>query len=90
MTVLATLKDGRIIASGSITRTPIAATTATAISATISDLRKVESILQWNLTSDANVSLHVSGTSISGNIVGTTVYAASGTTVGGDAIVIGF
>lgn len=90
MTVLATLKDGRIIAKADITRTPIAANTPTAISATVSDLRSVEEILQINLMSDANAALHVSGTSMSGNVVGVTVNAATGTTVGGNFVVIGF
>jgi len=90
MTVLATLRDGRIIAKASITRTAIAANTATALSATITDLKKVEDILQCNLDSDANAALHVSGTSISGNVVGVTVTPAAGTTVGGYIIAIGF
>jgi len=90
MTVLATLKDGRIIAKASITRTAMAANTPTALSATITDLRKVEDILTVNLLSDANAALHVSGTSVSGNVVGVTVNAAAGTTVGGEIIALGF
>jgi len=90
MTVLATLKDGRIIAKASITRTPIAANAATALSATITDLRTVEDLLQLNLTSDANAALHVSGISVYGNVVGVTVTPATGTTVGGYMIAIGF
>jgi hypothetical protein len=88
MTVVATLKDGRIIAKASISRTAMGA--ATSLSATITDLRKVENLLQVNLLSDANVGLHISGTSISGNVVGITVVPASGTTVSGEVIVVGF
>lgn len=90
MTIIATLKDGRLIAKKSITATEITGATATAVSATISDLRKVESLLSVNLNAVANVALHVTGTSISGNVVGITVVPASGTTVTGDITAIGF
>jgi hypothetical protein len=90
MTVLATLKDGRIIAKASIPTTYIDSTTPTAVSATISELRKVESLLNVNLSSVGNVGLHVTGTSISGNVVGITVVPAAGTTVTGEIVCLGY
>jgi hypothetical protein len=90
MTVLATLKDGRIIAKASISTTYLSGTTPSAISATITELRKVESLLNVNLSAVANVGLHVTGTSISGNVVGLTIVPAAGTTVTGDITAIGF
>lgn len=91
MTVLATLKDGRIIASAAISSTPIAATTPTAVSATVTELRKVEALLSIQLNSTANITFAVSGISISGNVVGVTVIpGATGITVSGTATVIGY
>ena len=97
MTVLATLKDGRIIAEGSFTKKWINLGVTGYLSATIADLRKVEKALGVNLTTDAahTVSPH-SGPYYDGNVVGLSVYVgaqtggASGTSVGGDVQVIGF
>lgn len=97
MTVLATLKDGRIIAEGTFTKTWINSGVTGYLTATISDLRKVEKALGINLTTDAahTVSPH-SGPYYTGNVVGLSVYvgaapgAATGTSVGGDVQVIGF
>ena len=95
MTVLATLKDGRIIAEGSFTPTWINSGVTGHLSATIADLRKVEKVLGVNLTTDAahTVSPH-GGPYVAGNVVGLSVYVgtglATGTSVGGNAQVIGF
>lgn len=90
MTVLATLKDGRVIAKASISTTYLSGTTPGAISATITELRTVESLLGVNLSAVANVGLCVTGTSISGNVVGITVVPAAGTTVTGDITALGW
>jgi hypothetical protein len=90
MTVIALLRDGRIIAQTAIPRTPLAATTPTAISATVTDLRKVEYILSLKLGADGNTVITAGGTSVYGNAVGITVNAAAGTTVFGEVITVGF
>lgn len=97
MTVLATLKDGRIIASASFTATWITSGSRGYLSATLAELRKVEKALGIHLTTDAmhTVSPH-SGPYYSGNVVGLSVYvgaapgAATGTSVGGEVTAIGF
>lgn len=97
MTVLASLKDGRVLAEGSFTKTWINAGTTGYLSATIQDLRKVEKALGVNLTTDAAHTVsHHSGPYYDGNVVGLSVYvgatpgAAAGTSVGGDVQVVGF
>ena len=97
MTVLATLKDGRIIAEGSFTSTWINSGVTGYLSATVADLRKVEKVLGVNLTTTGaqTVSQH-GGPYYDGNVVGLSVYVGSGagrptgTSVGGDVQVIGF
>jgi len=97
MTILAVLPDGRVIAKGSFTAVWVLTGTTGYISATIADLRRVESVLGINLTTDKahTVSPH-SGPYISANVVGLSVYvgaapgAAAGTSVGGNVQVVGF
>ena len=97
MTVLATLKDGRILAEGEFTKTWINSGVTGYLSATVADLRNVEKALGVNLTTDGvhTVSPH-SGPYYDGNVVGLSVYVGSspggptGTSVGGDVQVIGF
>lgn len=91
MTVVATLKDGRVIARKALTAKVVAATTDTALAAvSVDDLRQVEYILQFNLTTSPDTYVHEHDAKITGNAVGVTVYAGAGTTVGGEVIVIGF
>jgi hypothetical protein len=90
MTVIATLKDGRIIAKAPITEVARSSPGLVYTSATLSDLRKVEEILQVNLTSTVQVTPQ-NPTVISGNVVGLSVYVgASVGSVTGHAIAIGF
>lgn len=97
MTVLATLKDGRVMAEGDFTKTWINAGTIGYLSVTIPELRKVEKVLGVHLTTETahTVSPH-SGPQAIGNVVGLSVYvgaqhgAASGTSVGGQISVIGY
>lgn len=91
MTIVATLRDGRVIASASITTIYPVASTATATSATIAELRKVEKVLSINLFATNNISITVTGTSVYSNVVGLTVVpGATGTTVTGEVIAIGY
>lgn len=97
MTVLATLKDGRVLAEGSFTATWINSGETGYLSATVAELRKVEKSLGVNLTTTGaqSVSPH-SGPYYDGNVVGLSVYVGSGagrptgTSVGGDVQVIGY
>jgi len=97
VTVLATLKDGRVLAEASFTATWVTSGSRGYLSATVADLRKVEKVLGVNLTTDAahTVSPH-SGPYYDGNVVGLSVYvgaapgAATGTSVGGDVQVVGY
>jgi len=91
LTVIATLKDGRVIAKAVLTEKVVSATTDTALDpATITDLKQIEYILQFNLTTDPDTYVIPHDASIDGNVVGVTVYAGAGTTVGGEVIAIGF
>jgi hypothetical protein len=91
MTVVALLRDGRIIAQAAISLTAIAGNTPTAVSATVPDLKKIEYLLSTKLSSVGNVTFAVSGTSISGNAVGVTVIpGATGITVSGEFLAIGY
>jgi len=97
MTVLATLKDGRVLAEGSFTKKWVNDGETGYISATVPELREVEKALGVNLcTEDAiGVSPH-SGPYYAGNVVGLSVYVcpghggATGTSVYGDVQVVGY
>ncbi len=93
MVVVATLKDGRVIA-----RTAIAAVGRSAAGEIIptdvqvTDLRKVEYVLAVNLTkaNDAGAAVTPHGVKLTNNIVGLTVYASAGCTISGEVLTIGF
>jgi len=97
MTVLATLKDGRIIAQASFTAKWVAAGSTGFITATVSDLRTAEAVLGINLTGTTGQSISpYLGPWTAGNVVGLSVYVgtapggATGTSVGGTVQVVGF
>jgi len=91
MTIIATLKDGRLIARTAITATPVSPTTDTGLTVTVPDLKKVEYVLQWNFDLTPSTQIHHFGTSVGAtNVVGVTVYCAAGTTVSGEVLTIGF
>lgn len=91
MTIVATLKDGRIISRAAITPVILSTAGNAALTATFSDLRKVEYILQWNITTNPAQNIYgPRDTWIAGNMAGTTVYAAGATTVSGEGIAIGY
>lgn len=93
MTVIATLKDGRIIAKASIT--PVTKDSAGLVytSATLTDLRRVEEVLNVNLTSTVQVTpQNITFGGGWGNVVGLSVYvgASTGTPITGYVVAIGF
>jgi len=91
VTIVATLKDGRVISKASITAVVLSAAGNAALKATVSDLRKVEYVLQWNVTTNPAQNIYgPRDTKITNNVVGTTVYAAGATTVAGEVIAIGY
>ena len=90
MTVVATLKDGRVIAKADVAQVITAAAGKVYTTATLTDLKTVEYVLQFNLNAEANVNFSPERPSISGNIVGVTVYCGGGTTITGECIAIGF
>lgn len=91
MAVVATLKDGRIKASGSTTITPTAAGDY-AITITISECRKVEKVVNYNITVSPLVDPGTPvNTVITDNVVGCTLLGvAAGCTITVEAIAVGF
>jgi len=90
MTVIAKLPDGRIIAKASIPTTSILSAGDIPITVTVTDVKKVEEVLQWNFNTDPHTNATPTGTKVDGNTVGTTVYVGAGTTLSGEVIVIGY
>lgn len=91
MTVLTVLPDGRVIARAAFTSVVLGASGNAALTASVTDLRKVEYVLQFNITtSPARQVRGPRDAKIDGNAVGVTVYVAGATTVGGECICIGF
>ena len=93
MTVVATLKDGRVIAKATITSAVDRVDAGKLyITATLTDLKTVEDVLQYNLNVVPNTTFAAEKATISGNVVGVTVNVGAGTTVEGtsEIIAIGF
>lgn len=91
MTVLATFKDGRILAKASISDCKSASSGAVYSSATVTDLRKVEQVVGVVFTSTApQMNATAQDFTISQNSVGFSVYMSTGGTVSGEILVIGF
>ena len=88
MVVLTTLRDGRVIAKGAITEVSRATAGLVYTSATISELRNVEDVLQVNLTSVVQATPQVP--TATGNVVGLSVYVGASGGVTGEVIAIGF
>jgi len=90
MTVLGRLKDGRLIAKAALSSMKTAAAGGVYTSATITELRLVESILGVNiLTSNPSMSVAPQNMGILTNVVGLTVYMSAGGTATGEVTVIG-
>jgi len=90
MTVVATLKDGRVIARAPIAQVIGAEAGNIAALATLSDLRQVEYVLQYNFTTSDDTNACPHDGKITGNVVGVTVCIGAATTVSGEVIAIGF
>ena len=91
MTVVATLKDGRIKASGSATIKPTSAGDYP-VTITISECRKVEKVINYNITVTPLVDPGTPvNTVITDNVVGCTLLGvAAGCTITVEAVVVGF
>jgi len=96
MTVVTTLPDGRIIAKvkDAFRVVPVgggAAALAPPSGLSISELKKVEEVLQVNFPSVVPATtLTPVGLTISGNVVGLTIQGAAGTTVVTEVVALGF
>jgi len=90
MTVIAKLPDGRIIAKASISPVSRLSAGDIPIVVAVTDVRKVEEVLQWNLNTDPHTNATPTGTKVDGNTVGTTVHVGAGTTISGSVIAIGY
>ena len=91
MTIVATLKDGRTIASATATILPTTAGNYS-ITFTISELKTIDALLHITLNTEP---LFDPGTpakvDINGNVVGITlVGVAQGGTINGEAVVVGY
>jgi len=87
--VVAELKDGRVIAKAAYTEVKASGTVNVVVR--IPDLREVESILDVKFSSNPDISIsHDMDHKITGNVVGFTVYTLSaGTTLTSEVIAIG-
>lgn len=90
MTVIALLADKRIIAQASITAVSRTTAGALAVTAAITELKKVEYVLQFNLKTSPDTNYSTEEISLDGNVAGATVYVAAGTTISGEIIGVGF
>lgn len=90
MTVVTILPDGRIMARAALAAANRSSAGILAQSVTLTDLRKVEYLLQANINSDADTDATVKGSAASTNVVGLSIYVGAGTTISGEVIAIGF
>lgn len=90
MTVVTILPDGRIIARTALASLYIA-TGAGAQSVTVTDLRKVEYVLQVNIDSSVKTANATpSGQGITNNAVGLSIAVGANTTITGEILTVGF
>lgn len=88
--IVATLKDGRVIAFGSDTR--VVAPGNVNINVVVPDLRQIEYVLevQFSTNPDTYIESGFADKKITGNVVGLTVYGVhAGTTLTTEVIAIG-
>ena len=87
--IVATLRDGRVIAYAQYGPTVVSAG-AQGITITFPDLKRVDYVLEIEFHTDPLTSMEsTSNKKIEGNVVGLTVYPAAGTTLTADALAIG-
>jgi len=89
--IVATLKDGRVIAYSQSGPTPILPTTVTGIYIYFPDLRKIEYVIDVELYTNPPTYLTrtMNKWLEAANVVGLTIYTAAGTTLTVDALAIG-
>jgi len=90
MTVITVLPDGRVIAKATVSATSRTTAGALPVSVTVTDVKKVEYVMQWNLNTSPQTNYSPTGIKITNNIVGATIYVASGTTISGEVVVLGY
>lgn len=91
MPIVAILPDKRVIARAAITGVVLGSAGNASLTATVSDLKTVEYVLQYNITTSPLQRIDApNNPKIVGNVVGVTVYAGGATTVGGEVIAVGF
>jgi len=89
--IVAILPDKRVIARAAFTDVVLGAAGNAALKATVSDLKTVEYVLEYNITTSPGQRIDAPrDQKIVGNVVGVTVYAGGATTVGGEVIAVGF
>jgi hypothetical protein len=88
--VVATLPDGRVIAKASIPSTTFTAAGSATVTITFTDLKLVEAVLEFSLSTTTATNVTVQNVSISKNSISATIYVAAATTVSGEALAIGF
>jgi len=90
MTVITVLPDGRVIAKATVSAVHRLTAGPLAITVTVGDVRKVEEVLKWKLTADPQTNWSPVYEGAEKNVVGATIYVASGTTLSGEVIVLGY
>ena len=91
MVVVTILPDKRVIARAALTSRVVAAAGHAALApVAITDLKTVEYILKFNFITSPDTYVIDHDASITGNVVGVTVYAGAGTTISGEVICVGF
>jgi len=91
VTIVSILADKRVIARAALTPVVLGAAGNAGLTATVSDLKTVEYVLTYNITTSPGQRIDAPrDQKIVGNAVGATVYAGGGTTISGEAIVVGF
>jgi len=88
--VITILPDGRVIAKASITATSRLTAGAIPITVTVTALKKVEKVLNYDISTSPQTNWSPTGLKITNNVVGVTIYVASGTTISGEVLVLGY
>jgi hypothetical protein len=86
---VATLPDGRVIAKAPIPSTEFSEPGSAAVTITFTDLKLVEAVLQFNISTTTATNVTVQNVSITKNSISATIHAGAATTVSGEALAIG-
>jgi len=90
MTVITVLPDGRVIAKATVSATSRTTAGALPVTVTVTDVKKVEHVIQWNLNTSPQTNYSPTGIKITNNIIGATIYVAAGTTISGEVVALGY